>query len=347
VTDAACRVSIACTVLDEADNIAELLDSMLEQTRPADEIVINDCGSRDGTAEVVERYQAAGHTVRLVRGGHNIPSGRNNAIRHARGALVACTDAGLTLDPRWLEAIVAPIERGEADVVGGFFRPAPRSLFELALGATNYRDVEEVDPATFLPFGKSAAFRKVAWEIVGGYPEWASHCEDLLFALALKRAGFRFAFVPAALVHFRPRSSLRAFARQYYLYARGDGVANLWPRRHAIRYATYLALAAVLAMAPHRPWLLALPALGALAYTRGPLRRLRARAPALGTGDLARAAGLVPLIRLVGDLAKIAGYPAGLLRRWRSPGLREQVAAYWRSSASPTSRAEDHDVSMS
>ena len=242
----ASRVSIVCTVRDEADNIADLLDSMLAQTRPADEIVINDCGSRDATAAIVARYIAAGHPIRLVYGGHNIPSGRNNAIAHASGPIIASTDAGLTLEPRWLERIVAPIERGAADLVGGFFRPEPHSLFELALAATNYREPEEIDSATFLPFGKSVAFRKDSWAAVGGYPEWASHCEDILFDLALRRAGARCAFVPDALVLFQPRSSLRAFARQYFLYARGDGVANLWPRRHAIRYITYSAAAALL-----------------------------------------------------------------------------------------------------
>ncbi len=199
---------------------------MLAQTRPPDEIVVNDCGSRDETTGIVERYIAAGHPVRLVHGGHNIPSGRNNAIRHAHGPLIACTDAGLTLDPHWLERISAPLERGTADIVGGFFQPAPCSLFELALAATNYRDAAEIDPAGFLPFGKSVAFRKDTWQRVGGYPEWASHCEDLLFALALQRAGCRFAFAPDALVLFQPRSSLPAFARQYFLYARGDGLAT-------------------------------------------------------------------------------------------------------------------------
>src|ERR1043165_10192774 len=116
-------VSLVCTVRDEADNIAALLDSMLAQTRPADEIVINDCDSRDATPAIVQRYIAAGHPIELVRGGHNIPSGRNNAIRHARGPLIACTDAGLTLDQQWLERIVAPLEQGAAHVVGGFVRP--------------------------------------------------------------------------------------------------------------------------------------------------------------------------------------------------------------------------------
>lgn len=320
-------ISLVCTVRDEADNIAELLDSMLAQSRPPDEIVINDCNSRDATPQIVERYIAQSYPVRLVRGGHNIPSGRNNAIRHARHALVACTDAGLTLDRHWLERIVAPLERGEADVVGGFFRPAPRSLFELVLGATNYRDAAEVAPEKFLPFGQSVAFRKQAWAQVGGYPEWASHCEDVLFDLALKRAGVRFAFVPDALVHFRPRSSLRAFARQYFFYARGDGLADLWPLRHLIRYGTYATALALTVAARRRPWLLGLLAAGVAGYCRAPVRRLWRRAPALSAAERAHALALIPLIRLVGDLAKMAGYPVGRLARLRrAAGQRRRAA---------------------
>jgi glycosyltransferase involved in cell wall biosynthesis len=322
------RVSIVCTVRDEADNIAALIESMLAQTRPADEIVINDCGSRDQTPAIVARFIAAGHRIRLVYGGHNIPSGRNNAIAHADSPIIACTDAGLTLDPRWLERIVAPIERGAADLVGGFFRPAPRTLFELALGATNYREPHEIDPATFLPFGKSVAFRKDAWAGAGGYPEWASHCEDILFDLALRRDGARLAFVPDALVLFRPRSSFRSFARQYFLYARGDGVANLWPLRHTFRYVTYTLALGLLAAAGKRPRLIGLLLPGALVYIRAPLRRLRRRAPALSANELIAAVALIPAIRLVGDLAKMAGYPAGVWRRWRSAELRKQIREY-------------------
>jgi glycosyltransferase involved in cell wall biosynthesis len=325
----ASRVSIVCTVRDEADNIGALLDSMLAQTRPADEIVVNDCRSRDETPAIVRRFIAAGHPIRLICGGHNIPSGRNNAVEHAHGPIIACSDAGLTLDRLWLEQIVAPIERGEAEVVGGFFRPSPRSLFELALGATNYREPEEIEPAAFLPFGQSVAFRKSAWANVGGYPEWASHCEDILFDLALRRAGARFAFVPEALVLFQPRSSFRAFARQYFLYARGDGMANLWPRRHAIRYATYLLALVLVLGARRRPWLLALAILGGLAYSSAPLRRVRGRAPALAGSELLSVAALIPAIRLVGDLAKMSGYPAGVLARFRSADLRRHVRRYW------------------
>ncbi|GAB4438999.1 MAG: glycosyltransferase [Chloroflexi bacterium OHK40] len=317
-------ISLVCTVRDEADNIAALLESMLAQTRPPDEIVVNDCMSRDATPAIVGAYAARDPRIRLVAGGQNISSGRNNAVRAARGQIIACTDAGLTLEPGWLAAIVAPIEAGNADLVGGFFTPAPQSLFELTLGAVNYPEARDVDPARFLPFGKSMAFRRELWERVGGFPEWLSHCEDLVFDLAAERLGYRRAFAPGAVVRFRPRSSLRAFARQYYLYARGDGLAGLWPRRHAARYAAYAALLGLLAGAARWPWARlpasALIGLGAAAYTRAPYRRLWPRLRGRPAAERLAALGLVPLIRLVGDVAKMIGYPVGVARRARMRG---------------------------
>jgi glycosyltransferase involved in cell wall biosynthesis len=314
-------ISIACTVRNEADNIAALLESMLAQTLPADEIVINDCQSTDATPQIVADYAARYPQIRLVAGGFNISSGRNNAVRAARGTIIACTDAGLTLDPHWLAAISAPLRDETADLVGGFFCPAPQSLFELTLGAVNYPEVHDVDPARFLPFGQSMAFRPAVWQAVGGFPEWASHCEDLVFDLAAERAGFRRTFAPEALVYFRPRASLAAFARQYYFYARGDGRANLWPRRHAARYVAYLLLLLMLGVMLR--WsLLRLPgaallSIGAASYTRAPYRRLWRRLDTLPVQHKLLALALVPIIRLVGDLAKMVGYPVGVWRRMR------------------------------
>lgn len=310
-------VSLIATVRNEADNIAALLDSMLAQTRPPDEIVINDNWSTDDTPAIVEGYIAAGHPIRLVRGGFNIPSGRNSAIRHARGPLIASCDAGLTLPPHWLATIVAPLERGSAEIVGGFYVPQPRSIWELALGATNYPDADEVDPATFLPAGQSVAFTKAAWESVGGYPEWADTCEDLIFDLALRRQGARFAFEPEAAVLFRPRETPGAYWKQYLTYARGDGVGRLFGRRHALRYGSYVALAAIVALARRWPLALLLIVPGAIYHVRRPYRRLRARAAHLSPVERGAAYALVPIQRLIGDTAKMVGYPIGVWRRIR------------------------------
>jgi hypothetical protein len=134
-----------------------------------------------------------------------------------------------------------------------------------------------------------------------------------VFDLALERAGCRFAFAADALVWFRPRSSLSSFFRQYFRYARGDGKADLWRWRHAIRYLAYAGLASVLA----RPsaFKVAVLGVGVLAYTRRPYQRLVPRLHNLSTRQAAYAVALVPVIRLVGDVAKMLGYPVGLA--WR------------------------------
>src|SRR5262249_41674966 len=160
--------------------------------------------------------------------GANISRGRNVAIAATDAELVAVTDAGVRLDPCWLECLRTGLTP-ETDGVSGFFSAHPRSTLERALGATTPPTPQDVKPETFLPSSRSVLFRRTQWQAVGGYPEWLDYCEDLVFDFALKRHGARFAFAPTAIAHFRPRSSLRAFFRQYYLYARGDGKAGLWP----------------------------------------------------------------------------------------------------------------------
>ena len=184
------------------------------------------------------------------------------------------------------------------------------AAFERALGATTLPTLDDVNPSGFLPSSRSVLFRRQAWERVGGYPEWLDYGEDLVFDLALRGNRCRFAFAPSAIAHFRPRRSLAAFFRQYYLYARGDGKAGLWPRRHAVRYATYLLASLVVARSRRWAWLLVL---GGLAYTRRPYCRLDLTR--LTVRDQVAAVGLVPVIRLVGDVAKMLGYPVGI--GWR------------------------------
>jgi len=174
-----------------------------------------------------------------------ISRGRNLAIKAASKPIIAATDAGVELDAAWLAEITRPFEDtppGEAipDVVSGFFVPRTQSVFETAMAATVLPTLADVPPDRFLPSSRSVAFRRSSWEAVGGYPEWLDYSEDLVFDLTLKSAGARFTLAPKAVARFRPRASLRAFFQQYYRYARGDGKAGLWPRRHAVRYVTYL-----------------------------------------------------------------------------------------------------------
>jgi glycosyltransferase involved in cell wall biosynthesis len=322
------RVSVVVTVLNEAESLSRMLDSLAAQAHAPDEVVICDGGSTDGTLALLEAETRLPLLV-IQRPAANISQGRNAAIEAATGDVIAVADAGVRLGPRWLQTIVAPFEDAGTQAVAGFFLPDPHTVFETALGATVLPELREINPARFLPSSRSVAFRKAAWKTVGGYPEWLDYCEDLIFDLRLQKFVGPFVFTPGALVCFRPRPNLRAFFVQYYRYARGDGKADLWRRRHAIRYLTYLVLfPGLVALALHHsPWWWLALALGAAAYSAIPYLRLWPSLAVYKWPDRLKALLLVPVIRVVGDDAKMVGYPVGLFWRWRNRGRLE---IHWR-----------------
>ncbi|MEZ4706122.1 MAG: glycosyltransferase [Caldilineaceae bacterium] len=327
-------VSVIATVYNEGENMRRLLDSLAAQTRLPDEVVICDGGSRDNTVAIIREYAENGRLPNLrvlVEPGANISRGRNAAIVAARGPIIAATDAGVRLSPTWLEALIAPfIEDAEPPIaVAGFFRPDVRGPFQVAMGATVLPLLDDIDHNKFLPSSRSVAFTKSAWENAGGYPEWLDYCEDLLFDFAINAQRpdqpTAFAWAPDALVYFRPRESLASFWRQYYRYARGDGKADLWRKRHALRYFIYLIF--LPALVGHGLWGFFARWLGWLGLVAGvavycwrPWQRVDVLGRQLSTSERVAAYLLVPIIRLVGDVAKMVGYPVGV--RWRKTNSR-------------------------
>jgi glycosyltransferase involved in cell wall biosynthesis len=313
--------SVIVTVYNEEKPIGGLLDSLIGQTVHPDEAVFVDAGSRDRTVAILESYASQSpFPIRVfVEKGANISAGRNVAIRHAEGDVIAVTDAGVRIDPHWFERITAPFKDEGVHAVAGFFVPDMETVFETAMGATVLPRLEEIDPDKFLPSSRSVAFRKSAWETVGGYPEDLAFCEDIIFDSAIKER-FGFTFAGDAIVAFRPRGSLKAFWRQYSNYAYGDGQAfPLFIKRHVIRYGAYLvALPAILLLAAlDSPWwslmlLFSIPAMFAIGW-----RRLFKMWHDLSAGEKLQAFLWSPVIRIVGDLAKMVGYPRGLLWRLR------------------------------
>lgn len=314
-------ISLIATVLNEADNIRYMLESIGAQTRQADEIIIVDGGSSDKTLAILESYTDKLPLKVFVEAGCNISQGRNRALKEAQGDIIAVTDAGVRLSDTWLEQITQPLlDNPEVNVVGGFFQADAQSRFEVALGATTLPLQDEIEANTFLPSSRSIAFRKQASDAIGGYPEWLDYCEDLIFDIRLQRSNPPFVFAPSAMVYFRPRSSLWKFFKQYFLYARGDGKADLWRKRHLIRYMTYLLIfpAVFLLGALIHPLLWGLYLIGGVVYLYQPYRRLpqvMQTAPDSSILTWLYCILMIPMIRVVGDVAKMIGYPLGW--RWR------------------------------
>jgi len=129
-TSDAFEISVVIPALNEEDSIRQLLDDVLGQTHQPAEIVITDGGSTDKTREIIEEFIAAGAPVKLVRVTKSMPGrARNLAIIESRCEWIAFTDAGITLRPEWLEALVTSASENSAEVVYGTYEPIIESFF--------------------------------------------------------------------------------------------------------------------------------------------------------------------------------------------------------------------------
>ncbi len=305
------KVSLVTTVLDAREHVGAFLQSLAAQTRPPDEVIVVDGGSTDGTLEVLRHAEG----IRLiVEPGASIARGRNVAIAAARHDIIAVTDADCELEPTWLERLLEPIEAG-ADVAMGAYRPVAETFFHRCLAAVNLPDPSEWDEATFMPSSRSIAFRRSAIEAVGGYPEWLEIGEDMYVDHRFRALALDMRLARDAVVRWHLRPDLRSTFVQYFRYARGDAIAGMHPARHALRFGVYGG--ALYAWGSRGRWRKVLTLLAAAAYARAPLARAARAFP----DPLERATAYVAVPALMGflDVAKMAGYLAGLGDRSRRP----------------------------
>jgi len=135
--DGAPRLSVVISVFNECATIAEILRRV--QATPMDkEILLVDDGSTDGTRDFLQSLSqaaAAGQRVVSLADGGSLRTdnlrillqprnlGKGAAVRRgfaeARGEIVLIQDADLEYDPAEYAELLAPIERGLADVVYG------------------------------------------------------------------------------------------------------------------------------------------------------------------------------------------------------------------------------------
>lgn len=95
-------VSVLIKTLNEAENIAATIESVLAAIGPDDEIIVADSGSTDGTVEIAARYRVA---VVRIAGGEK-PScglGPQLAFQYSRGDYLCLMDGDMRLDREFLE----------------------------------------------------------------------------------------------------------------------------------------------------------------------------------------------------------------------------------------------------
>jgi glycosyltransferase involved in cell wall biosynthesis len=113
-------LSVVIPVYNERGTIEEIL-ARVQAVNLAEEIIIVDDGSIDGTRELLQEIIPHQKNVQLIL--HEKNQGKGAAVRSgieaAGGDLILIQDADLEYDPRDYPALLAPIEEGKADVVYG------------------------------------------------------------------------------------------------------------------------------------------------------------------------------------------------------------------------------------
>ena len=279
---------ILCTY-NRCKSLAKALGSIATQTLPESvdwEVLVVDNNSSDQTREVVEDFcRWYPHRFRYLFEPQQGKSYALNAgIREAKGEILAFMDDDVTVDPRWLDHLTAPLHSGEWAGSGGrtiptqtFIPPdwlaadGPYSMMGILYAHFDLGDKPcELDRA---PYGTNMAFRKQMFATYGFFrtdlgpssnKEIPRPNEDCEFGRRLMAAGERLRYVPSAVVYHPPPEN--RIQKAYFLtwwFDYGRAMVREWGRGPAVLgiprpYLNILKLATTTMAQRIRRWMLAL-----------------------------------------------------------------------------------------
>jgi cellulose synthase/poly-beta-1,6-N-acetylglucosamine synthase-like glycosyltransferase len=230
-------VSVLIPAFNEARVIEASVRRILASTGPRIEVIVIDDGSTDGTSAVVARAFGIDPRVRLLtleNGGK--ARALNTALRQARGDVVIALDA----DTQFEGDTIATLARWFADprigAVAGNAKVGNRTNVVTRWQALEYvtaqnlerRALAALGAVTVVP-GAVGAWRRVALDAVGGYPE-DTLAEDQDLTIAIQRAGWRVACDNDAVAWTEAPETVRALFKQRFRWAFGT-LQCLWKHR--------------------------------------------------------------------------------------------------------------------
>lgn len=236
-------VSIIVPCYNEQATIGKLLDSLRAQTYPHDkmEVVIADGMSTDGTRTEIESFKRRhpGFEIRVMENrARTIPSGVNQGIREARGAILIRLDAHSMPIPEYVERCVTAHQNHRGDNIGGVWeiRPgaetrmaesiAAAAAHPLGVGDALYRLNAKAGAVDTVPFG---SFRRELIERIGAFDETLLSNEDYEFNARVRQAGGVVWLDPSIRCVYFSRPTLGKLAAQYWRY-------GFWKFRMLRRY---------------------------------------------------------------------------------------------------------------
>jgi succinoglycan biosynthesis protein ExoA len=329
-------VTIAMPAFNEEHYIEACIRSVQQQDYPAEriEILVADGRSTDRTREILDGLARDDARIRIIDNPERLQAaGLNQLVREARGEVIVRMDVHCEYAPSYVRACVDGLDRTGADNVGGAQRAKARTAFQRALcaalrsplgvGNARYRSADEEGFVDTVFLG---AFRRRVFETVGLYDPGAITNEDAELNQRLIASGGKVFLSRDVEVHYYPRDSFGALARQYFKYGRGRArtllkLGRLLSLRPVAPFLLVCGGAAMVALPPL--WPVAPVAIGAYLLATG------AEAIRVGRGLGPSAVPIVWSIFPVLHVAHGIGFAAGLWRYLRAPdwGPVEQLPA--------------------
>ena len=232
-------ISVILPVLNEEAHLEDAVHSILSQDYQGKiEVILAVGPSHDRTLEIAQSISNRESRVVLV----DNPSGRtaaglNLALNKSQSPVVVRVDGHAQIPNDYLRLIVEILNKTGAVNVGGVMAAVGTTPFEravagamrspLGVGASRFHTGGEAGVVDTVYLG---AFRREALVAIGGFDERFTRAQDWELNFRLREKGGIVYFDPRLHVTYRPRSTVRALAKQYFEYGRWRRVVS---RRHS------------------------------------------------------------------------------------------------------------------
>lgn len=212
------KFTVIIPVYNEIEWVKIFMDSIYQQTRKPDEIILVDGESNDGTLEYLKNEETEWR-IKLFSFKCNIAEARNHAAKHAQNEIILCTDAGCVVDKNRCEEIMKIYETTTNKVVWWKSDYIIKSEFQKKVG----NRIISPDPNFSFVSSRNISFYKKIWEKVWWYPEYLTkRWEDTYFNYMIEKAWDKIYFCREAIVKRWMWKTYKDFYKMYRNYTQWD-----------------------------------------------------------------------------------------------------------------------------
>lgn len=195
------KVSIIIPCYKQGHFLADAIESALNQTYKACEVIVVNDGSPDNTEYVASQYDKIKY-IKIVNSG--VAIARNTGIKASKGQWIICLDSDDKLHPEYIEQCVKHIDK--AEVIGTdyeFFGKVCQRV-ELKTGYINYNHLKMMNMVHC-----AAMFKRKIFDNLGGWDEAMRGYEDWEYWRRVTRNGYKVYNIGLPLLYYRKHAVSR------------------------------------------------------------------------------------------------------------------------------------------